>query len=196
MNNNTQAYTVGKSKEEILEECRLYAESRMSDVDWDRKDHILVGNFYHHYLEHLQKYIPQPVPSQPTIDKELAGRMWSILEQIIYQVNHMEVAAKAKDIEALSNDVVYLRNIISKFFHDKEAFLNSLNLPAQPVSVPQDMFNAWPTRDVLSTLIDAAEYLLYHKNYDGPKHEQILHCVKRAKEIRQKLSVSVNVNLK
>lgn len=47
--------------------------------------------------------------------------------------------------------------------------------------------NAWPLQDVLTKLVDASDYLLHRKDYDGHGHEELLHCVKRGKEIISQL---------
>ena len=43
--------------------------------------------------------------------------------------------------------------------------------------------NPWPLDDVLKQLLWATEYLLKQYNYDGHKHEELNHCVKRGYEI-------------
>jgi len=43
--------------------------------------------------------------------------------------------------------------------------------------------NPFPLKDVLKKLVDAADILLYKKNYDGANYEEIEICIKRAKEI-------------
>ena len=40
----------------------------------------------------------------------------------------------------------------------------------------------YPLKDVLKTLIDAGEILLYKKDYDGYNYEEIKVCISRAKE--------------
>lgn len=52
----------------------------------------------------------------------------------------------------------------------------------------EGMSEAWPLRDVLSKLADAAKILLDKKNYDGPDYEEIEHCVKRANDVISQLS--------
>lgn len=41
--------------------------------------------------------------------------------------------------------------------------------------------NAWPLKDVLQKLVDAAEILLHKKSYDGHGYEEIEMCVKQAR---------------
>lgn len=60
----------------------------------------------------------------------------------------------------------------------------------QEPALPLDLDEAWPTKDVLSKLIWASEYLLHKKSYDGHNHEEINICVKRAKNILELLNES------
>jgi len=59
--------------------------------------------------------------------------------------------------------------------------------PQVPTGLPLDLNNAWPTKDVLSSLIWATEYLLNKKSYDGHNHEELLTCVNRGKEILENI---------
>lgn len=43
--------------------------------------------------------------------------------------------------------------------------------------------NPYPLSDVLQRLVDAAEYLLHNKSYDGHDYEEISICKGRAKDI-------------
>lgn len=47
---------------------------------------------------------------------------------------------------------------------------------------------AYPLKNVLQKLIDASEYLLHKKNYDGIDYEEIETCVLKAKQIVHALS--------
>ena len=49
------------------------------------------------------------------------------------------------------------------------------------------LHETFPLTDVLSHLINAAEYLLHKKDYDGHDYEEIAICVRRAKEIKELL---------
>jgi len=42
---------------------------------------------------------------------------------------------------------------------------------------------AWPTKDVLEKLIEAAELLLHRHDYDGHRYEEIAEAVELAKRI-------------
>lgn len=59
-------------------------------------------------------------------------------------------------------------------------------LKQQLADIRQDG-NAWPTKDVLSKLIEAAETLLNHHDYDGHGYEEILAAVDQAKRVVAKL---------
>jgi hypothetical protein len=54
--------------------------------------------------------------------------------------------------------------------------------------------NPFPLKDVLQNLVNASEYLLNNKSYDRHDYEEIGICVKRAKEIIQKLEYASIVN--
>ncbi len=97
------------------------------------------------------------------------------------------------------NQVEYLAE--SSVKHDKRYFIDELKLWIEQINdkklnvaafaeilnhkatIPSELGNAWPTKDVLRKLIFAAEYLLHEKNYDGHGWEEISHCVQRGKEI-------------
>lgn len=51
----------------------------------------------------------------------------------------------------------------------------------------EEVRQAWPPRDVLKKLTEAAELLLHHCNYDGDGYEQIGICVERAKRILERM---------
>lgn len=46
-----------------------------------------------------------------------------------------------------------------------------------------DNIQAWPARDVMSKLVDAAEILMHQQNYDGHGHELITEAIERAKQM-------------
>jgi len=47
-----------RSKEEILEQAGIYAESQMPQ-DWDRNDMINMGEFYNHLVKNIFSQLPQ-----------------------------------------------------------------------------------------------------------------------------------------
>lgn len=59
-----------KTKEQLLEECRLHAESQM-DEGWNRKDEIFVGIFYKHFTDHLYEKLDLQTKQQA-----IAFAMW------------------------------------------------------------------------------------------------------------------------
>lgn len=56
--------------------------------------------------------------------------------------------------------------------------------------------NPYPLTDVLKRLINAAEYLLHKKSYDGGDYEEIEGCVIIAKETIQLIDKQIQLNLK
>jgi hypothetical protein len=68
-----------------------------------------------------------------------------------------------------------------------EGCINGYNAAPKHEWNDEDMTNPWPTPDVISKLIWAAEYLLHEKNYDRHGYEEVDMCVKRAKEILKRL---------
>jgi hypothetical protein len=59
----------------------------------------------------------------------------------------------------------------------------ALNLADVSGSLPLEAENSWPTKDVLTKLIWATEYLLHEKDYDGHNWEELEICANRGKEI-------------
>jgi hypothetical protein len=49
--------------------------------------------------------------------------------------------------------------------------------------LPED--SAWPVKDVLTKLVEAAEILLHRYDYDGHGYEEILAAVNAAKQIAE-----------
>lgn len=73
-----------------------------------------------------------------------------------------------------------IENIKSKL----QSLLSSPQQEKEEVfSLPLEIDNPWPTKDVLGKLIWASEYLLNEKSYDGHNHEEIRICIERGKDI-------------
>lgn len=52
--------------------------------------------------------------------------------------------------------------------------------------IPLDIDKEWDTLSVISKLLEATHILLYEKDYDGHKWEEIEICYKRGLEILEK----------
>jgi len=51
---------MNKTPEDLKEQARLFAESKMTD-NWDRKDHIMIGVFYKHFVDYIFAQFTQQV---------------------------------------------------------------------------------------------------------------------------------------
>lgn len=69
---------------------------------------------------------------------------------------------------------------------------NTLSTPTdkEETSIHDYDESAWPLPDMLKKLVDGCDILLHKKDYDGPDHEEILGCVKLAKRIIKRETVS------
>lgn len=61
-------------------------------------------------------------------------------------------------------------------------------IPDVSVALPLDNGKPWPTKDVLTQLIWATEYLLNDNSFDGHGHEELNICLNRGKEILKEIS--------
>jgi hypothetical protein len=71
--NETPAAPVGiKSAEVIKENARQYAESKMI-YNWDRQDHIMIGIFYHHFVDYIfnQNPVSEGIQEATSPDRKL-----------------------------------------------------------------------------------------------------------------------------
>lgn len=102
--------------------------------------------------------------------------------------------------ERIDDDIDSLQIFAGKDVITKQSFFKMLKTPPPPSTnrfvLDADSDNAWPTKDVLSKLIWATEYLLNEKDYDGHGHEEVRHCVERGKEILKSLTPSEHTEVK
>lgn len=74
-------------------------------------------------------------------------------------------------------------------FHQSKT--KSLNTDSVNEKLPHDNDKSWNTYDVITKLTEAANILLYDRNYDGHGWEEIEMCCKRGKEICDGLKQSI-----
>lgn len=67
-----------EDRTEMLERCRIYAESKMID-NWDRKDYIMVGIFYKHYVDAILTTSPTINEGGVHLSEADKTNLWCIL---------------------------------------------------------------------------------------------------------------------
>lgn len=116
------------------------------------------------------KFLPEQsnvLPSDAEIRKEAEAQVWKGSSKRGYLVDKYNLEENPFDLAK------WMRSQAESVLVKKDSEIMKITGDENP----------FPLENVLEKFVDATKMLLDKYNYDGSKHEEFLHCVKRGEEI-------------